>query len=909
MSLRSRLSTWWRAAAHRQTTAAQIDEELRFHIESYAQDLMQAGIEPEEAQRRAKAELGSVAAARENSRQAWGTRAWDELWGDLRYGLRMLGRNPGLAAIAVGSLALGIGANTAIFSLTDSLLLEAMPVSHPEQLRLLEWQAQHQFGYKNLPMGNLYGNVDFSKTGAATGTAFSFDVYQALRQNREVFQGMAAYYHDDGAAIAAGNNLQHGTLEYVSPNFFAVLGVTAPIGRPILPSDDSSAGAPVAVLSDWLWRDMYERSPTVIGTTIEVNRVPLTIMGVTPSGFHGADVDADPALYLPLSMQAQVSPAQWDGGKSRLTDGDAWWLRVLARIRPGVSDAQAAAALDGTFRATAKATLPHPQRIDDESVRLLVSAGGRGDAQSTDKEFIPVAFGMSALAGLVLVLACVNLASLLLARAAARRRELSVRMALGAPRNRVARQLLTESLMLAILGGAAGIALAFAGRNLIPQFLAHQSPAFDWKVYVFAGGLSVLACLLFAGIPAWRATSIEISRGLQGSARATAGRSHARAGRALVMLQMALSMMLLIGAGLFVRTVRNLLHVQLGFDPNHVLLFEIALPAKSYPKPEQSAVAFWQIEERVRAIPGVLSASFSAWPLINGGSSTANFDPTGEPKGQNRAWRNVVGDDFFRTMGIPLLAGRDFGQQDTATSPRVAIINEELARQSFPGRDPIGLTFNSPPIRIVGIVGNAKFSNLRQAPPPAFYLPESQNGGWNQVTFEVRTAGNPAAIADAARIALRGFDSQLPLANIRTQDEQIGESIRNERLFAMLTAGFGLLALTLACIGIYGIMAYTVSQRTNEIGVRMALGAEPRRVMRMVLGDAFRIAIPGVLAGAAGAFALGRLIAGMLYGVREWDPLTSAGSAAFLLGVALAAAWLPARRAAGVDPMVALRHE
>lgn len=909
MSLRSRLRTWWRAVAHPRATAAQIDEELRFHIESYAEDLMRGGLLHEEALRRAKAELGSAAAARENSRHAWGAGAWDELRGDLRYGMRMLRKSPGLTAVATISLALGIGANTAIFSMINALLLDAMPVSRPAQLRLLEWQAQHQFGYKNLPMRDLYGGVNLTKTGVATGPEFSYDAYETLRKNHQVFEGLAAYFHAGGAAIGAANDLEEGTLEYVSPNFFEVLGVHAAAGRTILPYDDAQGGAPVVVLSDWLWRDMYARSPAVIGSAIEVNRVPMTIIGVAPSGFHGPDVDMDPGLYLPLTMLPQISPDGVGHEKNRLADGDTWWVRVLGRLRPGVSDAQAAAALDGIFRQTAKATLVHPERIDRNSVHLVVTPGGRGDAHWTDKEFVPVAFGLSALAGLVMVLACVNLANLLLARAITRRRELSVRMALGARRGRVARQLLIESMMLAILGGAVGMALAFAGRNLIPHFLDHQPVSFDWKVCAFAVSLSLLTGLLFGGIPAWHATGGNIKSGLGNSAHSTSNRSHSRLGKTLVVLQVALSMLLLVGTGLFVRTVRNLLHVQLGFDPHRILLFEIALPSKSYSSRDECAAAFRQIEEKVRTIPGVLSATFSGDALIDNDTSTTSFDSAGLPKGQNTAWVNVVGDDFFRTMGIPLREGRDFSEQDTATSPRVAIVNEELARRFFPGRDPIGLTFNSPPIRIVGIAGNTKFSDLRQMPPPTFYQPENQNRGWNRAIFEVRTAGNPAAITDAARNAVRGFDSQLPLAKIRTQDEQIDESIRNERLFAMLAAAFGVLALAFACIGIYGIMAYTVSQRTNEIGVRMALGAEPRHVMRMVLGEASWMAAYGIVSGTAAALALGRLVSSILFDVHAWDALTLAASSLLLLAVAVASGFIPARRAAGLDPMVALRHE
>ena len=903
MNFLARLRSLSARSAHRE-----VEDELRAHIALRADDLERAGLSRAEAERRARIEFGGFEKAREASHEALGGHLARTLLQDLRYALRMLRKSPGLAIIAVASLALGIGANTAIFSLTNALLLDAMPVAHPEQLRLLSWQAQHQFGYKYLPMESLYGGVSFTKTGTATGTEFSWDEYQALRENNAVFEGLTAYFHAGGANIEGGNNLERGTLEYVAPNFFDILGVHAAVGRTILPSDGSHGGAPAVVLSDWLWRDMFARSPTVVGKTIEVNRVPLTVVGVAAQSFHGAGVDLDPALYLPLQLQPQISTDPADRGKSRLAAGDTWWVRILGRIKPGVTNAQAAAALDGIFRQTAKATLRHADRIDRESVHLVVLAGDRGDAQRADTKFMPMAMGLSILAALVLILACLNLANLLLARAAARRRELSVRMALGARRWRVARQLLTESMMLALLGGAAGVALGFALRNVIPHFLEHQPTSFDWRVYGFAGLLTLLTGLLFGGIPAWRATGVEIRKGLQDGARSTADRSHALLGRSLVVLQVCLSMVLLTGAGLFIRTVRNLLDAPLGFAPHHILLFDLVLPRREYATPELSAAAFRQLEDRLRRLPGVEAASFSVEALVSGDRWTTNFDPTGEPKGNDVACTNIVGDGFFHTMAIPLREGRDFGPQDTATSPKVAIVNEQLARQFFPRRNPIGLTFNTPPIRIVGIAGDTKFSTLRQAPPPTYYLPESQSGQ-NAGLFEVKTAGDPTALANAARRAVRSFDPQLFAGDIRTQQEQIDDTIRNERLFETLTAAFGGLALILACIGIYGLMAYTVSQRTSEIGIRMALGAEPGRILRAILGEAWWMTALGIAAGIVGALAAGRLAASLLYGVHAWDALSLGASAAVLLAVALAAGWLPARRAAAVDPIQALRAE
>jgi len=396
----------------RGTHRLDVEEELRAHIALRADDMERAGLSRAEAERQARIEFGGFEKFREASHEALGGDLARSLAQDLRYALRMLSRNPGLAAIAVGSLALGIGANTAIFSLTNALLLDAMPVAHPKQLRLLGWQAQHQFGYKHLPMESLYGDVGFTKTGTATGTEFSWDEYEALQQTHAIFEGLTAYYHDAQANIEGGNDVERGTLEYVAPNFFQVLGVRAAVGRTILPSDGSDGGAPVVVLSDWLWRDMFGRSASVIGKRIEVNRIPLTVVGVAAQTFHGAGVDLDPALYLPLRLQPQVSPDQWDRGKSRLASGDTWWVRILGRIRPGVTNAQAAAALDGIFRQTAEATLHHSDRIDQEAVHLVVQAGDRGDAQRADTKFVPMDIGTSALAGLVLVLVCLNLANL-----------------------------------------------------------------------------------------------------------------------------------------------------------------------------------------------------------------------------------------------------------------------------------------------------------------------------------------------------------------------------------------------------------------------------------------------------------------------------------------------------------------
>ena len=896
----------FRSFFRRGNESRRLDDELRFHIDHQISENIAAGMPADEARYAALRAFGNPALLREQSRATWSWNWLESFLSDAHYSARMMIRNPGFVAIAVGSLALGIGANTAIFSMTKSMLLDSIPVFHPEELRLLEWQVLGQTGYRNLPMESLYGDVDFSKTGTATGASFSYPVYQALRQNNIVFDDVAAYFHAGHVEIAVDGEGDPGTVEYVSGNFFRMLGTRTAAGRNILSADDIAGASPVAVISDFFWSEHFGRAQNAIGKTIELNRIPVTIVGIAPSSFHGAEVDADPLVYIPLAMQPMLSPEESKNGKSSLTDGDRWWVHILGRTKSGVTDIQAQEALDAIFRLTAKATLIHAQRVDDESVHLVLAPGNYAHQRERDT-FLPIAYVLSALVALVLLLACLNLANLLLARAAARQRELSVRLALGAQRGRILRQLLTESMLLAMMGGLVGTLLGYAGRNLIPHLLEEQPPRFDWKVLGFALSLSLLTGLLFGLIPAWRVARADMQTGLRNTGHMTAQRSHTFLGRSLVAVQICFSMVLLIGMGLFAGTLRNLLHTQLGFEPHHLLLFNLELPKTQYPKPETRSAGYQQIQDRLSTLPGVQSVSFSGVPLIDGGPSTTNFDPDGSQPGRI-AWMNVVGTRFFQTMGIPLLAGRDFGRQDTAASEKVAVVNEQLVRQFFPKQNPIGRVFNSSHIRIIGICSNTKFSSLRQNPPPTYYLLGRQND-WDGFTFEVKATGNPAALVASARDAVHAFDQELPLMHIRTQEEQIDGSLREERLFAFLTTAFGALALVLACIGIYGIMAYNVSRRVNEIGIRMALGAQAGQVLRMVMGDGAWLAVIGIAAGLGGALALGRLISSMLFGLKTYDPATLFSAAMLLMLVTLAASWLPAHRAASIDPMRALRTE
>ena len=886
----------------------EMDEELALHLESYAQDLIRRGV----VGRRSRA-------AREN-RVRRSHREKKEMRASLGLAFGMIFAPicatrcvcwrslRGFTAIAVGSLALGIGANTAIFSMTRTALFETLPVPHPEQLRQLRWSILGQ----RQPMSSLDGLPGKADPGMVESSAFSNQAYQNLRQG-SAFPDLVAYADTGRMEISFNGNPESGTAEYVSGNFFSVLQLKAQAGRLLLPSDDLAPGkSNVVVLSDAFWRARFAGSPAVIGKTLEVDRIPLTIVGIAPRGFTGLETYAWPKIFLPLSIDPILSP---DGRTSRLTDPETWWLSLFGRIEPGVSDAQAQAAMAGIFKQTVQETLKKQDNVDLGSMRLIVIPGNRGENPYRLRS-IQIDSVLSALAFLVLPLACANLANLLLARASARQKEVSLRIALGAGRVRILRQVFTENLLLTVFGGIVGTALGYAGRNLAPPLVGQPLPKFDLTIFAFALGLSLLTCVLFGGLPAWRATHTEAQEAMRDTAQMTSRRSRTRLGKSLVVVQVALSLILIAGAGLFLQTLHNLVRVELGFQPERLLLFNLSLTPQ-YKTENKRAAAYQEIAERLEAIPGVISASYSTDPFISGYTSTSNFDVDGQPRGERRAWEDVVGTHFLETMGIPLMEGRDFGREDTTGSQVVAIVNQQLAHDFFPGQNPIGQIFNSGSvdssgIRIVGVCGNTRFKDLRDNPPPTFYLFSRQIGDYGpggQMTFAVKAASDPASIAASARQSVRAFDRDLPIYRLRTQEEQIDESLHAERLFAFLTSGFGLLALILACIGIYGIMAYTVARRTNEIGIRLALGAQTSQVMRMILSEALRLVMIGVIAGSGITLLLTRSLQSMLFGLKPDDPITLVMAGLLLFAVALLASFLPARAASKVNPIRALRQE
>jgi predicted permease len=907
MSLNSRLQTWWRAVRRGPEVDAQVDEELRFHVESYAEDLMRRGMSCEEAMRRAKTELGSLAAGKENCRQAWGTRWFDELRADLRYALRMLAKSPGFAAIAVGSLALGIGANTGIFTITRQILLDKLDVRRPEDLRLFAWTG----GENRVPV-RIWGHWNEANH---TCTSFSYTVYEQLRQNG-VFEDVFAFKVIPELTVAVNNKPEPVTAELVSGNYYSALGVNTVIGREIQNSDDGAPGSgAVAVISDGFWSRHFGRSPDVIGKTIQVNLTPVTIVGVNPGAFTGASsVQVSPDVFLPFSLEPVVAP---NGAKSLLTNPEQWWVLVMGRMKPGVSDESARAAMEVLLSKAVKSTMTVEK---GQSVpHFAMQDGSRGEDLNGERFTKPI-YVLMALAGVVLLLACANLANLLLALAGSRQRELSVRLALGAKQGRIMRQMLTESLLLSSAGGIAGLLLGYCGRNAIPHLMssswetAVMHVRFDWKIFGFTAAVSLFTGLVFGFMPAWQAMHTQVNKGLKENSHSATQGSGNFSGRVLVAVQIALSMLLLVGAGLFIRTLANLNKGRLGFRPDNLVLFEIQAPNTRYPAPKDLAL-YRQIEQRLASAPGVGSVTLSKNPLVAGNVSNDDFGPDGLPpkvNGKTYVDDNVVGQDFFATMGIPMLAGRSFDGTDTETSRLVAVVNQQLVKEYFPNINPVGRTFlsNQKHLEIIGVSGDTRYADLRDDPPATFYtLYRQQSKSEPSMTFEISTNIEPSAVVTVLRDAVASVDKDLPLLNIRTQDAQISDRTRQERIFVSLTSGFGLLALILACIGVYGVMAYSVSQRTHEIGIRMALGAEPERLRRMVLREATWVVALGIMAGVCGALALGRVIASLLYGIKAWDPTTLAGSAAMLMVVALGASWIPAWRAARVDPMQALRHE
>ena len=919
----AQLRSWVGAMVRRERLEAEMESELACHLDQLTADLIRRGYSAEEAARRARISLGAAPVLMERMRASLGLRWWDELGADVRYGARMLCKSPGFTAVAALSLALAIGANTTIFSVAKQILYNRLNVPHAEDLRLLAWTGTEA----HVAVHHVWGDWDPQPDGRVASTAFSFPAYQHLRSQTHVLEDVFAFKRM-GMIATVREGARKVRTEMVSGNYFAALDLGFQLGRPIEAADDAVPGrGAVAVISDEFWDRVFDRSPAVLGQTVNLNNVAFTIVGVAPKGFTGAkDVQLPADFFIPLSMQPLVAPRR--GNASLFTDAGTWWVNVMGRAKPGVGLKTAQTELDGELAAFVRGSMP--VRPKDDLPRLDLRDGSRGLFEERREFARPMAVLLT-LVGFVLLLACANVANLMLARGTQRTREMGVRLALGAGRARILRQMLVESLMLAGLGGLGGLIAGYLGRNAIPKML--EVPwentgiqiHFDWTVFAFTAGVTLTTGLLFGLAPALTAARAEVANGLKEYNQTTTRRRRGLSGKALVGFQIALSTLLVIGAGLFLRTLAGLSSVPLGFRPDHLLLAEIDPPAGRYPAGKDIAL-HQSVEQAFAAVPGVLSVAPAQDVYINEDRSATDFLPVGEAYSPNQSQEenyNVVGNRFFETLGIPIVAGRGFGGQDTSSSPKVAVINQRLARSRFPGQDPVGKRFVIDPhdsdggggvlasnsIEIVGVCGDTRYMTLRDEPPAQFFLPFVQQTSVGGMVYEIRTSVSPDSVLGALRGIIHHLDPDLALVNVRTQDEQIESTLVRERLFTTLTSGFGLLALALACVGIYGIMAYSVANRRNEIGIRMALGAQPGQVRGMILRESTWLAGVGIVVGVVAALGLTRLVKSMLYGIKPYDPATMAGGVLILLVVALAASWIPARRAARVQPMDALRHE
>jgi putative ABC transport system permease protein len=810
---------------------------------------------------------------------------------DVGYALRMLRKSPSFTLVAVASLALGIGANTALFSLVDTLLLKKLPVRDPD---------------------GLYQLTVTHRTG--TGNDFSYPDFEKLRSSFDLFSGVCAWTMGSASADPGDGPRQVRTA-LVTGEYYQTLGVSPEIGRLIAPEDDKAGGSGAAVISDAFWRRRFAGSQDVLGKTIRVDKVPLTIVGVTPPDFFGAEVGQYSDITFPVHTYERMNP-----GRDLLRQASSYWLRVMARLKPGVSPAQARSVLLSVWPRLLEADGPAP--VDGWTQKLHIEPGNTGYS-AVRLEFSYALLLLMGLMALVLLIACANIANLLLVRATARRQEISVRLALGASRGRLLRQWLTESILLAGLGGALGLLVARWVTALLLLFLPQGGNSFlsfhlNPRVLAFTALLAFLTAILFGLLPALRATRTAPGFILKETGRGLGGGRRGWLTRFVVIAQIAVSLVLVIGAGLFARSLRNLTTMDAGFRRERLLLVDTNPAGAGYKGPRAGAF-YRQLLERLASVRGVQSASMSSLTPISGGAWWDPAEVPGyvpAPNETTTVYLNAVSPGYFQTLGTALMAGRDFGARDTAGSPRVAIVNESFARRFFPSADPIGKTFSVARnidmrnLEIVGVVKDSRYSSLREKPRELVYLALYQFGDGVGGTIAIRLAPEASAAAASSEIrrAVASLGADIPV-EIRRFDEQIGRSLQQDRMVAMLSGFFGLLGLFLAAIGLYGVMAYTVSCRTGEIGVRMALGAGRPAVLWLVLRETLLLAGAGALIGAPAALAASRLVATQLFGLSAADPLTISVSTLTILSVAILAGYIPARRASGVDPTVALRYE
>jgi len=905
---------------------SELSEELESHLAHEMDDNLARGLSPEEARRLAYVKLGNPHRIRE---KVWETNriAWLEDTGrDLRYAARTLAKAPSFTLVALLVMALGIGANTAIYSFLDSLLLSSLPVSDPSSLVVINWQAKSIAG--DFVTHSTSGKIYEDPNGGAVSPIFPYAALSVFQDSGAVFSDVFAYANNREVQrmnVSINGKAESLTGELVSGNYFHGLGVAPAAGRMILADDDRVGAAPVVVLSFAFSERHFGGAADAPGKTLSINGVPFTVAGVAPPEFFGVDPSEAPGMYVPMHANLLLGTNDpYPFTAADYLDENYYWMQAMARLRPGVTLAQAQAQLAPRFHQWVAATASEKERA---ILPELVLRAGRGGIDSLRREYSKPLFLLMTLVALILVIACSNVANLLLARAASRRREIAVRLSEGASRGRVIRQLLTESILLGVAGGGLGVLLAFWGVRLLTARLAGHSrdamlhPQLNWHVLALAAGLALLTGLVFGLIPALQSTRMDLVSALK---ETQTGQPHAKpsgwrvgVSQILVVGQIATTLLMLVAAGLFVRTLNNLESVNLGFNRENLLLFTIDATKVGYKNPAISEF-YGRILEQVAALPGVRSAGIARGSLISGEDSMPISAVGARPNPQNHYLQ--VGPSFLTTMQVPILEGRDIGERDRPNSQAVAVVSEEFARVNFPGRNPLGQHLilwqdsqQKKPARdmeIVGVAKNARYGNLKRETLPVVYI--TYNQGYpppEEMMYALRTAGDPLGFVDSIRDVVHRADARLPVVGVKTQAGEIESAMHHEKLLAELCSALAVLALLIACVGLYGTISYTVARRTVEIGIRMALGAQRGPIVWMVLRQVIVLAAVGLAISVPIALGTSKFVGSLLFGMKPNDPLALGLAVMILLLAALVAGGVPARRAARIDPMTALRHE
>ena len=920
MSILSRRAfSWLRSFWPNRRFESGMDDEIRFHIEQELQAGMLKGLSEKEAYRRARLHFGDIESHKHEMRSAFKIQWVADILSDLSYAVRIFRKSPGFTTIAIGSIALAIGANTAVFSLANQMLFERLAVPDADQLRLFTVAATGP----NV-VHSSWGH-SWTEGGMEMHNSVPYPIFKQLQKNDRAMQQIAGFKGLQHVSATVDGEPRSIQAQFVSGNFYGMMQVQPELGRELGSEDDNGGTAGlVAVISHGFWMRAFNGSTSVVGRTVTMNNNPVTIVGVNPSGFTGAEgVERSPEVFLPLS---DIGFFQEEPSEDPLTSStNRWWVEMIARSRQATSNSAAEQELSLLLRA-AILSMTTPKR-GEQIPHVLVSDGSHGSNEMGNfySKSIYVMLGM---VGLVLLLACANLANLLLARAVTRKREMSVRLALGAGRSRLLRQVLTEGLLLSFAGGAIGLVFGYLSRAVIPSLLENEwlrgdlNVPFNWHIFAFVAAIILFVGVLFSLLPALRSSRVQANVGLKETERTMTRRRNAWTAKGLVSFQIALSTLLVIGSALFVHTLLNLNRVSTGFEVPGIVQFQVVPPSKRY-KGKPSTELMSHIEDQVKAIPGVEGVTLSEVPLLAGSTSDTDFMPEGAPKhewtrgddSQSSSF-TVVGQDFFSVLKIPIVNGRPFGSQDTPTAPRVAVINQAAADHFFPKTNPIGRRFSTGDgkdgpewFTVIGICANTLYSSMRKKPETLHFDLMRQSDDAYGATFMVRTSLPLKTLGPMLRKSVALVDRDLPITRLQTFQDQVDEQLGQERLFASLAAGFGVLALALACIGVYGVMAYSVSQRTQEIGVRLAFGARRSQVRGMMLSEAIFLGGAGVGSGIIATIILERVVKSMLFGIPPHDITSMVFGTTTMLIVALLACWIPATRASRIEPMVALRHE